>query len=163
VAASLVNRVIRELLDGGYLEVVDTAVRPFAYRLTGTGRSYLRRLSHEHYRSVLDDFRAMQSRISRRLREIRGKNVHRLVFYGAGDVMEVTLPLAEGLGFDVVGVVDDDPDKHGRHRGGYPVAAPDCLGEQAPDGVLITTYRHAEEIRGRLDGRLPDGVRVLEL
>ncbi len=40
VATGLVNRLIRELLDEGHLEFVDRNVRPYAYRLTPSGREY---------------------------------------------------------------------------------------------------------------------------
>lgn len=163
VAASLVNRVLRELLDEGHLEVVDTNVRPFAYRITDDGKGYLRLLRHEHDRSVVARFRRIERRISRRLEEIRGEGIRRLVLYGAGDVMEVTLPLAEELGLDVVGIVDDDPEKQGEERDGQRVRAPEAIGELEPCAVLVTTYRHAEEILGRLEGGLPEGTEVLEL
>lgn len=163
IAVSVVNRVIRDLMDGGHLEIMDRGVRPFAYDVTSTGRRYLRRLSHDNYRSVLTKYRSMQEKITRRLRQIREEDVHRLVFYGAGEIMEVTLPLAQKLGLEVVGVVDDDPAKPGEERGGLEVRSPECLRQLRPDAVLITTYRHAEEIRGRLEGRLPKGARVLEL
>jgi len=163
VAASLVNRVIHELMEGGHLEIVDAGVRPFAYKLTDAGRNHLRRLIHQRFRTVLEELRVMQSRISRRLQEVRAKGVGRLLFYGAGEVLDATIPLAEELGFEVVGVVDDDPEKQGTSRGGHLVSSPNCIGTRRPDAVLITTYRHAEQIRNRLEGRLPPGIRVLEL
>ena len=145
LATSLVNGLIRELLDGGHLEVVDRSVRPYAYRLTPPGRQYRRRLSHQHFESVLTSFRRLQDRIRGRLREIRKDGVERLAFYGSGDVMEVTAPLAEALALTVVGVVDDDREKQGTERGGHVVRCPTTLAELEPEGVLITTVRH----RGR--------------
>lgn len=163
MAASGVNRLIRELLESGHLEVVDESVRPFAYRLTGDGEGYLLRLIHEHYQTVVEDFRRMQGRISRRLREIQGAGVRSLIFYGAGDVMEVSVPLAEELGLEVVGAVDDDPAKIGTRWAGVQVRSPDCLREMDSDAVVIASYRHSGEIEDRLDGGLPSGARVLQL
>lgn len=153
VAASRVNRSIRELLEGGYLEVVDEGVRPYAYRLTAAGREYLRQLTQERYRTVLRDFREIQEQIARRLREIRDLGIRRVVFYGAGDIMDVTFPLAESLGFKVLGVVDDDLEKHGMRRHGWVVGPPERIPQLEPCAVLITTFRHADEIRSRLGAR----------
>lgn len=163
VAASLVNREIRGLLKDGHVQVVDRAVRPYAYRLTPSGRQYRRELSHRHYRSVVGSFREVQERIRGRLREIRSDGTRRLVFYGTGEVMDVTFPLAEGLGFDVVGLVDDDPAKHGTSRGDLQVRPPAAINELEPDAVLITTFRHAGEIQERIDPELRSSVEVVEL
>lgn len=163
MAVSQVNRLIRELLDAGYLELVDSGVRPFAYRLTEAGERYLRRLHLDHYRAVVIRFRELQSRIRERLSGFRDDGVQRMVLYGTGEVMEVALPLAEDLGFEVVGLVDDDPDKQGRHRAGRLVSVPGTIFELEPDGVLITTIKHAEEIRDRIESRLPSSVHLLDL
>ncbi len=163
MAASLVNRLIRELMDRGLLEVVDADVRPFAYRLTVDGRGYRRRLSHQHYRSVLGSFREVQEAIRKRLRGVLEKGVRRLVFYGAGEIMDATLPLAWEEGLEVVGLVDDDPRKQGRERDGLVVRSPSSIPLLNPDGILITTYKHAPEIRSRLGNEISSSLPVLEL
>ncbi len=77
--------------------------------------------------------------------------------------MEVTQPLAEALGLTVVRVVDDDPEKHGTERAGNIVRSPSSLNEMQPDGVLITTLRHAAQLQERIEPGLRESVRVLEL
>jgi DNA-binding MarR family transcriptional regulator len=160
VATSRVNRIIHSLVSTGYVKVADEAVRPFAYRLTPAGREYLQELSFDHYASVVGRYREVQARIRERLRDLRARGVRRVVFYGAGEVMEVAYPLASEAGIEVVGVVDDDPDKQG-NRNGIEVESPMRLNEAAPDAVVITTLRHREQIRGRLSATL--AVRVVEL
>lgn len=163
IAASLVNRTIRELLDGGYLTVVSRDVMPFAYRLTAAGKDYHSELSHYHYSSVVGSFRNLQERIRRTLREIEAKNMGRVVFYGAGEIMEVTFPLASALSLEVVGVVDDDPAKQGSRKGQLVVRPSASINELEPDVVLISTFRHARKIRSKLNPELRSSVRVLEL
>jgi len=160
--ASRVNRIIRVLVEGGRVEVDDSA-RPYAYRLTPRGRDYRRRLSHEQDRSVVQDFRAIQARIARRLQDLRDEGAQRLIFYGAGRIMEVTLPLARGLDLEVVGIVDDDEAKQGRRRGGLQVRSPNEIGEMGGDTVVVTTFRHADDILDGLGGAVPGAVRVVEL
>lgn len=163
MAASRVNRVIRTLVEAGRVRVVDESVRPFAYALTRSGQDYLRELSHEHYATVVGRFRQVQHRIRRQLGALREAGAERVVFYGAGDVMEVVRPLAEVLGLRVVGVVDDDPAKQGATRGSVTVSPPGSIAEVAPDAVVITTLRHAEEIRRRLGLDASSTLRVVEL
>jgi DNA-binding MarR family transcriptional regulator len=163
MAAGLVNRLLQELVDGRLLEVVDPAVRPFAYRLTLAGQEYLRGLRHDHYQAVLADLHSMRGRIVLRLREIRAEGVERMAFYGAGEILDVALPLAEGVGLEVLAVVDDDPGKQGTERAGVSVRSPTELDGMTPDCVLITTFRHAAEIRQRIDRELGARLAIKEL
>lgn len=164
LAVSLVNRQLKELLAMGYIQVVDTGVRPYAYVLTPLGRDHRHHLSHQHYRSVLGSFHEMKARIRRRLEVIRARGVRRLVFYGGGEVMEVTYPLAKALGLEVIGVVDDDPRKCEVRPGAISVEAPSAISELDPDAVLITTFRHTREIQSRIADEDPtSSIEVIEL
>lgn len=164
MAVSRVNRLLSELLELGHLQIVDDAVRPYAYRVTARGETYRRRLRHQNLQTVVGNFREAQQRIRSRLAPLGDQGVGRVVFYGAGEIMEVTLPMAEALGLEVVGVVDDDSTKHGAERAGRVVRAPGCIPDMAPDAIIITTFRHAHEIHERIgEGRVPDSTPVIEL
>lgn len=49
-----------------------------------------------------------------------------MVFYGAGEVMALAWPVAQAMGFDVVGVVDDDAALQGQERNGLVVRGPEA-------------------------------------
>lgn len=158
-----VNRHLRELIDEELVRA-DREVRPFAYQLTPEGQRRRQRLFHERYESILGEVREMRNRIASRLRQLKEDGVERLVFYGAGDVMEATYPVAREMGFEVVGVVDDDPRKQGETRkSGLTVHGPEMIGELEPDAVLITTFRHADRIRSGMGPELQASVEVREL
>ena len=89
VAVATVNRLLNDMVDAGYVEVSDRGVRPFAYRVTGAGARYQRRLSLEQYSSVLSSLRRLEQRIRSTLCELKDRGVKRVVFYGAGQVMEI--------------------------------------------------------------------------
>jgi DNA-binding MarR family transcriptional regulator len=162
MAASRVNRIINSLVQCGNVAVSDATVRPYAYRLTPRGRSYLRELSYDHYATVVGRFRQVEARIRTRLAELRSAGAEKVVFYGAGEVMEVAYPLAQRLGLTVLGVVDDDPSKHWSQRR-IAVGTPASIGDLAPDAVVITTFRHADEIRERVRPFSHYALRVIEL
>lgn len=163
VAVGVINRHVHDLIEAGYIKVANRAVRPFAYRLTNSGRRYHRRLSHEHYSWVLTNLRAIERRISSRLGELKKRGMTRVVFYGAGDVMEATHRLSQTVGLQVAGVVDDDPTKQGRAANGLLVRAPSAINRLEPQAVIITTFRHAPEIRGKIDPSLRSSIQVWEL
>ena len=163
VAVGTVNRLLSDMVEAGYVQVFNRDVRPFAYRVTHDGQRYQRRLGLEQYSWVLGSLHRLEQRIRAKLLELRTRGVERVVFYGAGDVMEATNRVASGVGLQVVGVVDDDPTKQGQHKGGLVVSAPSAINELEPDAVLITTLRHAEEIQLKMDESLRASVEVWEL
>jgi DNA-binding transcriptional regulator YhcF (GntR family) len=165
VAVATVNRGLSGLVAAGYVEVSDRGVRPFAYRVTGAGERYQRRLSLEQYSSALSSLRRLEQRVRSTLCELKDRGVKRVVFYGAGQVMEATYQVASGVGLDVIGVVDDDPAKQGLGlwKAGLVVEAPRALNDLRPDAVLITTSCRAEEIQRKLDAPLRSSVEVREL
>lgn len=163
VAVGTVNRLLSDMVEAGYVQVFNRDVRPFAYRVTHDGQRYQRRLGLEQYSWVLGSLHRLEQRIRAKLLELRSRGVERVVFYGAGDVMEATNRVASGVGLQVVGVVDDDPTKQGQRKGGLVVSAPSAINELEPDAILITTLRHAEEIQLKMDESLRASVEVWEL
>ena len=163
VAVGTINRLLNDMVEAGYVQVFNRDVRPFAYRVTDDGQRYQRRLGLEHYSWVLGSLRRLEQRIRAKLLELKSRGVERVVFYGAGDVMEATYRVASGVGLQVVGVVDDDPTKQGLRKGGLVVEPPSAINDLEPDAVLITALRHAEEIQLRMDVSLRSSVEVWEL
>ena len=163
VAVGTVNRLLGEMVEAGYVEVFNRDVRPFAYKVTDNGRRYERRLGLEQYSWALSSLRRLEQRIRAALSELQRQGVKRVVFYGAGDVMEATYRVASEVGLEVVGVVDDDTTKQGLRKGELTVRPPSGINELEPDAVLITTLRHAEEIEVKIDASLRSSVEVREL
>lgn len=158
-----VNRLLSDLVESGYVQVFNRGVRPFAYKVTDDGRRYERRLGLEQYSWALSSLRRLEQRIRSKLRELKGRGVKRVVFYGAGEIMEATYRVARGVGLRVVGVVDDDPEKQGQRKGRLVVESPSAINELEPDAVLITMLRHAGEIQLKRDPFLRSSVELWEL
>ena len=163
VAVGTVNRLLNDLADAGFVEVFDRGVRPFAYRVTGDGERYQRQLSLEQYSTALHSLRTHEDRIRTVLGELKDRGLRRVVFYGAGEVMEASYRVAYGLGLQVVGVVDDDVTKQGLRKGGLVVEPPGAINDLEPDAVVITTFRHAAEIQLKIDPSLRSSVELREI
>jgi len=163
VAVGTVNRILNELAAAGYVDVFDRGVRPFAYRLTGEGERYQRQLSLEQYSTALHSLRRHEERIRAVLHGVKDRGMRRVVFYGAGEVMDATCRVAREVGLEVIGAVDDDPTKQKVQRSGIVIGSPQAINHLKPDAVLITTFRHAEEIQLKIDPGLRETVQVLEL
>jgi DNA-binding MarR family transcriptional regulator len=163
LAVGTVNRFLTDMIEAGYVRVFNRTVRPYAYKVTDDGERYQRRLNVEHYSWVLNSLRRLERRIRSTLDDLRSRGVKRVVFYGAGELMEATHRVACEVGLRVVGVVDDDASKHGSHRAGLLVQPPSAINTLEPDAVVVTTVRHAGEIQLNMDPSLRASVEVWEL
>lgn len=150
MSVGFVNRCLRAMIERGHVRVSDRRVRPYAYRLTPAGHEYRRGLRYEHYRSVLGSFHDAERRVRARLSELMATGARRVVFYGAGEVMELATTVARSLGLEVEAALDDDYEKQGIVLDGVLVHAPAAMGGLEADAVVITTFRHAPMIEGRL-------------
>jgi hypothetical protein len=83
--------------------VANDTLRLYAYTLTREGQARLRRLSYAPYPAIVNDYRRVEARIRARLGQLVGSGVERVAFYGAGDILEVTVPLASEVGLEAVG------------------------------------------------------------
>jgi DNA-binding MarR family transcriptional regulator len=163
VAVSLVNRLIAQLIKAGHIEIVDPSVKPFAYRLSQAGQQYRRQLKHARLYSVVSMFREVEERIRSRLHRLKDEGIRRVAFYGVGELTEVTYSLALTLDFDVVGVVDDDPESHGELNTGFVVGSPALIKQARPDAVVITTGSRPEDVERSLGVDADWSLRFLEL
>jgi hypothetical protein len=149
ISVGFLNRCLQQLVKNGHVRVADCGVRPFAYRVTAAGKHHHDHLMYEHYRSVLGGLLGLERRVEERLCGLQKKGVQRVVFYGAGEVMSIAHKCALLIGLNVMAVVDDDIVKHGQVKDGLPIHAPTSLDSLRPDAIVITTLRHAPEIRRR--------------
>jgi DNA-binding Lrp family transcriptional regulator len=153
MSVGFLNRCMNDLIARGYVSVMDRNVRPFAYKVTTVGEQYRQRLTSDHYRAVVAGFMELERRVEARLHELKVTGAQCVVFYGAGEIMEVAHKCAATVGLQVVGAIDDDTAKHGAARNGLKIHAPSAIDELQPDAVLITTFRHAKAIAGRVRTR----------
>jgi DNA-binding MarR family transcriptional regulator len=161
VALGLTNLLIRRLVAKGYVKVAGMGTRHVRYLMTGAGWEALARaarISLENtvhlYTETRELIRANLSAVSERC-EADAAGQKRVVFYGAGDVAEIAYVSLQSTDLTLVGVVDD------RRTGRFfdmTICGPEYLTAEAVGGVpyahvVVTSVRHAESIRARLDAR----------
>src|SRR5204863_9462867 len=106
------------------------------------------------YTQTREQIRSSLSRISSRC-DADAAGQKRIVFYGAGDVAEIAYVSLQTTDLTLVGVIDD-------RRTGQFFQLPICPSEQLAAGtigavpyghVVVTSLRHADKIRARIEGR----------
>ena len=159
VALGLTNLLIRRLATKGYIKVAGMGTRHVRYLMTAHGREALRvATSHSlentiHlYTRTREQIRASLAAASFRCpADAAGQK--RVVFYAAGDVAEIAYVSLQRTDLTLVGVVDDT--RTGRFFDmticGSERLSAESLGPVPYGQVVVTTLRHAEAIRARLD------------
>jgi hypothetical protein len=161
VALGLTNLLIRRLVAKGYVKVAGMGTRHIRYLMTAEGWDALATKTRDSlentvhlYTQTREQIRSSLSRISARC-DADAAGQKRIVFYGAGDVAEIAYVSLQTTDLTLVGVVDD-------RRTGQFFQLPICASEQlaadtigaVPYGhVVVTSLRHADKIRARIEGR----------
>lgn len=168
VALGLTNLLIRRLVAKGYVKIAGMGTRHIRYLMTAAGWEALGHATRQSlentvhlYTQTREQIRTSLSGVSERC-ETDAAGQKRVVFYGAGDVAEIAYVSLQSTDLTLVGVVDD------RRTGRFfevEICRPEQLSAETLGGgpyghVVVTSIRHAESIRARLDARAVPRSRV---
>jgi len=135
--------------------------RHIRYLLTTAGLEALARATRQSLENTVHLYTETREQIRTSLAAVSARcqadeaGQKRIVFYGAGDVAEIAYVSLQRTDLTLVGVVDD------RRTGRFfdmTISGPehlfaDALGTVPYAHVVVTSLRHAESIRTRLDAR----------
>lgn len=168
VALGLTNLLIRRLVAKGYVKIAGMGTRHIRYLMTAAGREALGHATRQSientvhlYTETREQIRTSLTGLSERC-EPDAAGQKRVVFYGAGDVAEIAYVSLQSTDLKLVGVVDD------RRTGRFfdlEICSPEqltanSLGSASYAHVVVTSVKHAETIRARLDARAVPRSRV---
>lgn len=161
VALGLTNLLVRRLVAKGYVKVAGIGTRHIRYLMTAAGWEALAHATRRSlqntvvlYTETREQIRGSLAAISERC-EVDAAGQKRVVFYGAGDVAEIAYVSLQSTDLTLVGVVDD------RRTGRFfevvicppDQLAADRIGTEPYAHVVVTSLRHADSIRARIEGR----------
>ncbi len=130
------------------------------YRLTTAGRRRLHLLIVDLERELTGLQNAARELLRRTFVPLAIEGVRRVAFYPFGETAEAAYTAMEGLGFELVGIVDDSEGKQGLRFHGLRVEAPSTLAALAPEAVIVTTAVFQDRILARLAELPLSGIRI---
>jgi hypothetical protein len=119
-----------------------------AYNLTPKGIAEKGALTLEYMKYSFNYYREFRERIRKAFQEVSKNGVKKLVFYGAGEVGELSYFILQENGMELAGVVDDL--KEGKDFFGKKVAGIEALKEFEFDRIFITALSSKEDIFQKL-------------
>ncbi|MFH1139794.1 MAG: hypothetical protein V1816_27265 [Pseudomonadota bacterium] len=150
VTGAAINLIMKKLVHHGFVELRGANLRRISYRLTPAGLKRLDELSMTFIRNSAKLLTQAKEEASRALGELEEEGASRLVLYGVGDIMELVWLAAADLNFQVVGLIDDDPDLQGTRKFNLIVGSPETLIGLDFDCLVITASRNQDRITAGL-------------
>jgi len=150
ITPTMVNNYMKYLTDKNMVSVEGKTNRQTKYFLTPKGKRRRRMLLNKYITEVSGLYSACKMEFRRRLNEFHRNGIKRVIFFGAAETGEIAYQAASTTALEIVGIVDNDPNKHHKKLGDIEIRPPSCIEELSPDGVIITALAHPGEIYQQL-------------
>ena len=150
VALGVTNTCLKKMIRKGHIKVKGINHKRIAYYLTPQGFTEKTRLTYYFLQHTVNYYKNLKQKVTSKLNEISKTNANRILFYGAGEVMEVAYICLEETNLELIGIIDDSNDKHGKKRFGFNIQAPELMKALNPDVILITSIRYKDNIMENL-------------
>lgn len=146
VALGVTNACLKKMGRKGHIKVKGINHKRIAYYLTPQGFTEKTRLTYHFLRYTVNYYTNLKRNIASKLDLISQSGIKRLLFYGAGEVMEVALICVNNTELELVGIVDNARNKQGKKILGFTIQNPEVIKSLKPEAILITSIRHRDEI-----------------
>ena len=150
IVPAMVNNYIKEFVADGYVAVRGRTNRDMTYHLTEQGHERLSELFRQYLNETVGLYIRAKDEIRQQLQKIYDEGFRRVVFYGAAETGEIAVAVGHEIGFEVVGIVDSDPRKHGRSINGLHVEPPEMISTIEPEVVVISSFGYQKQIRQQI-------------
>jgi FlaA1/EpsC-like NDP-sugar epimerase len=150
VTSTMVNFYMNDSIRKKMVCVEGETNRQKQYFLTFKGKRRKRQLLNEYITGVSDLYSTCKKEFEQRLRAFYRKGLRRVVFFGAAETCEIACQAVRHTEMEVVGIVDNDFNKHHKKMGGVEILPPEYIEELHPDAVIITALGHPDEIYRQL-------------
>ncbi len=148
ISLGLVNSFIKRLAQKGYFKITHIPKNRVKYILTPKGAAEKTRLTYDYIKYSYIFYKDARRKLRKLLNTLQQQGVHRLAFYGTGDLAEIAYLSLQETHMELVAVVDDR--KAGKKFMGRPIKQPRDLKNMTFDRILITSAESIGEIRQTL-------------
>jgi DNA-binding MarR family transcriptional regulator len=144
IALGITNACLKRMVIEGWIQIRNSPPHRMAYYITPKGFSERDKLMLRMISYTMKHYSQLKKVITKILLNLQEEGVHRLVFYGIGEEMEVAYVTLQGVDIELVGIVEDDDKKPSKTIFGYNVKSVRDVMFLIPDGIFITSSTDAE-------------------
>lgn len=149
ISLAMVNQYLDTYEKEGYLEKKYVNQKNMEYHITKKGIQRKKYLNIKYLESARVVYQDAKENIKVFLNDIMDKGFKRILLYGAGDVADIILLVINSesdIKIDVIGIIDDNPMKHGQKIFNTNIVGLKDLENLNHDAVLIASYAYYEKM-----------------
>jgi DNA-binding MarR family transcriptional regulator len=153
VAVSMVNAYINEYEKNGLIKRKRHSTKNVEYFVTKRGSERKKLLNIWYLKSSHSVYLSAKDNITAFLNQIIDKGFKKILLYGAGEVAEIMLQVMNDdnqIPLEVLAIIDDNTSRIGDILVNLPIIALNQLDKYAHDGIMISSYKHHENIHKSL-------------
>lgn len=152
VALGVTNACLKKMAKKGHIKIKGINHKRISYYLTPEGFTEKTRLTYHFLEYTVHYYIDLKKKLSEKLDLISKQGIKRVVFYGAGDVMEVAYVISQEANIEILGIIDDDKQKQGMKKLNFIIKGPDVIKGLNPDAIIITSMRYKDNILKGISG-----------
>jgi predicted transcriptional regulator len=160
LTSSMINNYIRELSKEELISIQGKTNRTMSYNLTPKGLREKMSLLITYTLETTDLYQDAKQEFAQRLQEIYEEGVHNAVLFGAGETAEILYNASKSLDLEIIGIVDNDPDKQGKLFGNLIIQPPEFIERISPDVVIIASVGRQDEIYEQITPLTAKGISI---
>jgi len=150
VALGVTNACLKKMIRKGHIKVKGINHKRIAYYLTPEGFTEKTRLTYHFLQHTVSYYKNLKQKVTSKLDLISSSGARRIVFYGAGEVMEVAFICLQETNLELMGIVDDSLDKQGKKIFGFTIGDMESVKLLKPEAALISSIRYKDRIFSNL-------------
>jgi predicted transcriptional regulator len=163
LSSSMVNNYIKWLKQEGLITIQGKTNRTKQYHLSESGRVMLRQSLLDYSAEIVRLYGSAKSEIANILTLFYSDGIRTIVLFGVAETAEIVYAAVQQTALDIVGVVDSDPQKHGRRFNGMEIQSPGAIQTIQPDAVVITSFGKQEEIYRQVRMIVGTTIKIIKL
>ena len=153
IAVSMVNSYLGEYEDKAFLKRKYKSAKSVEYHLTDSGIKRKKLLNIWYLNASQTIYKSAKNNILSFLQYMAQEGYKTIYLYGAGEMTEIILDVLQKDLIELVevmGIIDDNPDKQGIRIEGITVMNLETALNDIKDGILISSYTHHQTMINNL-------------
>ena len=163
LTSSMVNNYIRSLSKKHLISIKGNTNRTMSYNITPKGIREKMSLLIAYNLETTGLYMEAKQEFAQRLQEFYDEGINNAVLFGAGETAEILYNASKSLDLEIIGIVDNDPDKQRKLFGNLIIQPPEFIERIKPDGVIIASIGRQDEIYRQINSLETKGIAVRKL
>lgn len=148
-SVSMINAYLDEYEEKGFIIRKYISDKKIDYIITKKGIERKRILNIGYLKASHKIHKDAKENIRRYMIQLYEQGFQNLILYGAGEIAELLLLVVtedEFVPIKILGVIDDDKKKQGKHLNSFPIISYEKIKELDHDAILISNYKNRKNI-----------------